>query len=257
MPQSKGTATSNRLWFLFFKLGVYMAEERQFKGVWIDKEIWLDKRLNALEKVILTEIDSLDNENGCSASNHYLAEFCQCSETKVSTAISKLIELEYIYVKSFDGRTRILKSRLSKIERQGLNNLKADIKKVKAINIDNNKDNNINIYSPIIDYLNEKAGTHYRQVESNYKHIKARLQDFSVDDLKTVIDKKCKEWIGTEFEKYLTPETLFRPGNFEKYLNQIIRPPKLSRTELLSARKREYTKEQFDAMYDNLEEVLL
>lgn len=228
--------------------------EREFKGVWIPREIWLDEKLNMLEKGILTEIDSLDNENGCSAGNSYLAKFCQCSETKVSTAISKLIELEYIYVKSFDGRTRILKSRLSKFERQDLNNLKADIKKVKAINIDNNKSNN-NIYSEVLDYLNEKAGTHYRQVESNYKHIKARLQDFSVDDLKTVIDKKCKEWIGTEFEKYLTPETLFRPGNFEKYLNQNIRPPKLSRTELLSAHKREYTKEQLDALYDNLEDI--
>ena len=89
--------------------------------VYGDKEIWLDKRLNALEKVILTEIDSLDNEEtGCYASNKYLAEFCQCSETKISTAISKLIDLEYIYVKSFDGRTRILKSRVSNFERQNL-----------------------------------------------------------------------------------------------------------------------------------------
>ena len=161
-----------------------MAEERDFKGVWIDKEIWLDKRLNALEKVIYTEINSLDKEeSGCYASNKYLAEFCQCSETKISTAISKLIELGYIYVKSFDGRVRILKSRLTKNVRQDLNYLNADIKKVKDINIDNNKSNNI-IYSEVLDYLNQKAGTHYRQVESNYKHIKARLQDFSVEELK-------------------------------------------------------------------------
>lgn len=124
-----------------------------------------------------------------------------------------------------------------------------------SISISNSNSNNINIYKEVIDYLNEKAGTHYRQVESNYKHIKARLQDFSVEDLKTVIDKKCQEWIGTEFEKYLTPETLFRPGNFEKYLNQNIRPPKLSSTDLKAAHKREYTKEQLDALYDNLEEV--
>lgn len=43
-----------------------MAEIRDFKGVWIPKEVWLDTRLNALDKVILTEIDSLDNgERGC------------------------------------------------------------------------------------------------------------------------------------------------------------------------------------------------
>ena len=92
--------------------------ERDFKGVWIPKEVWLDTRLNALEKIILTEIDSLDSsERGCWASNKHLAEFCQCSESKVSTAISKLIKLGYLYVQSFDGRLRELKSRLSNFER--------------------------------------------------------------------------------------------------------------------------------------------
>lgn len=228
-----------------------MAEERQFKGVWIDKEVWLDKRLNALEKVILTEIDSLDaEETGCYASNKYLSEFCQCSETKISTAISKLIELDYIYVKSFDGRIRVLKSRLSKNERQTLNNLKADIKKIKHNNIDNNKDNII--YMEVLDYLNQKAGTHYRQVESNYKHIKARLQDFSVNDLKMVIDKKCNEWLGTEFEKYLNTETLFRPSNFEKYLNQKEVKKKVDTKKVQS---RTYTEQELNSRYTNLDDI--
>ena len=34
-----------------------------------------------------------------------------------------------------------------------------------------------------------------------------------------MIDKKCKEWLKTEFEKYLRPETLFS-NKFEGYLNQ-------------------------------------
>lgn len=121
-----------------------MEHERQFKGIWISKEIWLDERLNALEKVILAEIDSLDvEESGCFASNKYLADFCGCSETKVSTAISKLIEFGYIYLKSFNGRTRILKSRLSEFERQTLKICKADFKNLKPININNNKSINI------------------------------------------------------------------------------------------------------------------
>ena len=125
-----------------------MAEnQRDFKGVWIPKEIWLDTRLNMLEKGILAEIDSLDNdEYGCFASNKYLAEFCQCGETKVSTAISKLIKFGYIYIKSFDGRQRILKSRLSNFERQTFKKCKADLQNLKDNNIDNNifnnKDNN-------------------------------------------------------------------------------------------------------------------
>ena len=120
-----------------------MSENRDFKGVWIPKEVWLDTRLNALEKVILTEIDSLDNgEKGCYASNEHLAEFCQCSKTKVSTAIKKLIDYGYIYVQNFDGRKRELKSRLSNFERQNNKNCKAEYQILKESNIDNNTNNN-------------------------------------------------------------------------------------------------------------------
>ena len=85
-------------------------EKREFKGVWFPAQIWLDERLTALEKIILIEIDSLDGEDGCYASNEYLAGFCQCSQTKVSSAISKLKKLGYIKVASFDGRKRVLHS---------------------------------------------------------------------------------------------------------------------------------------------------
>ncbi len=75
-------------------------------------------------------------------------------------------------------------------------------------------------YKAVVSYLNEKAGTKYKHTSSKTQTaIHARLADgFSLDDFKTVIDKKSKEWIGTEFEKYLRPETLFGP-KFEGYLN--------------------------------------
>ena len=118
--------------------------ERDFKGVWIPKEIWLDERLNA----IFVEIDSLcSDKRGCFASNSYLAEFCQCSETKISKAISKLIDLEYLYVVSFNGRQRELQSRFSKVAKQPCKKCKAEKQKMQgSIYIDNNnKDNNKNI----------------------------------------------------------------------------------------------------------------
>lgn len=109
--------------------------ERDFKGVWIPKEVWLDERLSMLDKGILAEVDSLDmGENGCFASNEHLAEFCQCSVTKVSTSITKLVDLGYLSVRSFDGRKRFLKSSLSKNERQTFKNCKADFQKVKDSN---------------------------------------------------------------------------------------------------------------------------
>ena len=117
--------------------------ERDFKGVWIPKVVWLDNRLTALDKVILTEIDSLDQgERGCYASNQHIAEFCQCSVTKVSTSISKLIELNYLYVQNYDGRLRELKSRLSNFERQTFKKCKADSQKMKESNTSNKPSNN-------------------------------------------------------------------------------------------------------------------
>lgn len=120
-----------------------MNESRDFKGVWIPKKVWLDTRLNALDKVILMEINSLDQgEKGCYASNEHLAEFCQCSKTKISTAISKLIECGYLYIQNFDGRKRELKSRLSNFERQNIKNCNADIQNLKESNTVNNTVNN-------------------------------------------------------------------------------------------------------------------
>ena len=84
-------------------------EERAFKGVWIPAEIWLDSRLTIYEKAVYAEIDSLDGEKHCWASNEYLADFCQMSVPTISRTISKLIDLGYIEKVSFDGRQRILK----------------------------------------------------------------------------------------------------------------------------------------------------
>lgn len=95
--------------------------KRDFKGVWIPKEVWLDERLGALDKIILVEIDSLDNgdERGCYATNKYIAEFCQCSERKVTDSISLLIKLGYLELGKFDGRVRELRSNLAIFARQG------------------------------------------------------------------------------------------------------------------------------------------
>jgi uncharacterized phage protein (TIGR02220 family) len=77
----------------------------------------------------------------------------------------------------------------------------------------------------IVSYLNKKAGTNYREkTESTKRHIRARLNDgFTLDDFRAVIDKKCNEWLGTQWEKFLRPETLFG-SKFESYLNAKVNP---------------------------------
>jgi uncharacterized phage protein (TIGR02220 family) len=75
-------------------------------------------------------------------------------------------------------------------------------------------------YKTIITYLNEKAGTNYKPTSRKTQNcINARIEEgFTVEDFKTVIDKKCAEWLTTDFEQYLRPSTLFGT-KFESYLN--------------------------------------
>lgn len=90
------------------------------------------------------------------------------------------------------------------------------------------------IYKDIISYLNEKANTNYRASSKKTKTcIHARLDEgFTLDDFKTVIDKKTAEWMETEWEKFLRPETLFGT-KFESYLNAKIRPSKQGKKEII------------------------
>ena len=109
-------------------------------------------------------------------------------------------------------------------DKQVINKCETDDKQmITNKNIKNVKnDKNINIYIvEIVNHLNEKAETKYKPTtKKTQEKIKARLNEgFTLDDFIVVIDKKCDEWLGTEFEKFLRPETLFGT-KFESYLNQ-------------------------------------
>lgn len=74
----------------------------------------------------------------------------------------------------------------------------------------------------VVDYLNHKAGTAYRHgIAKTVSLVSARLKDgFTENDFTLVINKKCEDWNGTDYARYLRPETLFGT-KFESYLNQV------------------------------------
>ena len=65
-------------------------QDRNFKGIWIPKDIRLSKDLSIQEKVLLVEIQSLNNSNWCFASNNYFAEFFWMTPKYVSKLINWL-----------------------------------------------------------------------------------------------------------------------------------------------------------------------
>jgi uncharacterized phage protein (TIGR02220 family) len=98
----------------------------------------------------------------------------------------------------------------------------------------------------IIEYLNLKTCSKFKPTTKPYiQAIRSRLKEgYTVDDFKTVIDKKCREWKGTKLEKYLTPKTLFAPSHFDTYLNS---------NEMLSMTDTERKVAELNALIDAVE----
>lgn len=105
---------------------------------------------------------------------------------------------------------------------------------------------NSGIVQEIIEYLNQKAGTHYKaRTPQTVKLIKARLKEgFTIDDFKAVIDKKTAQWMRTEWQQYLRPVTLFGT-KFESYLNGQQQQPRTSMNAIP-------TQEDYDADWVDL-----
>jgi len=190
-----------------------MKENRDFKGVWIPKEIWLNTNLSIIEKVLLVEIDSLDNsDRGCFASNEYLAKFVQLSEGRVANIISDLKKRKFLIQVFFDGRNRGL--RISKSESSFNENVKAEstktgkqpTRKREHNNTMNNTDNNT-----IISSKNSKEFCQNEEIEI-IDFPKQKLNPFQVV---SDIEKERKENFASK-EKKEAPERKPNP-NYEAF----------------------------------------
>ena len=122
---------------LFVAFLIYNIMKRDFKGIWIPAQIWLNKDLTLIEKCFLVEIDSLDNSDGCFASNGYFAEFfgvskSRCSQIIKSIESKKLISIQYHY----EGK---------QIIKRVLRILKGGIKFSKGGYLENAEDNNTKV----------------------------------------------------------------------------------------------------------------
>lgn len=233
-------------------------QQRQFKGIWIPKEIWLNKELTMQEKMILVEIDSYDNgEIGCYASNKHFVSNFGMNSSRISQIIQSLQRKNYITI-NYEYNGKEIVKRYLHINRppyppkdgmlkNNIGMLKNEmgvcqfdkggyVKKLKDNNTIINNTINNNIYSPakaeqipyeeIIDYLNLKIDAHYKCTTKKTKDsIKARFNEgFTLDDFKKVIDKMTMEWKdNNKMKVYLRPETLFG-AKFESYLNRPMKP---------------------------------
>lgn len=90
---------------------------RQFKGVWIPADVWLDHSLSITEKVMMVEIGSLqDPVRGCYASNSHFAEFFGLSNSRVSEIISGLADRGLVRVELIRDGRKVVERRIRVVE---------------------------------------------------------------------------------------------------------------------------------------------
>ena len=96
--------------------------------------------------------------------------------------------------------------------------------------LNNNKlENNIELRKQIIDYFNEITNQKRSYTcDGTNKLINGRLNEGrTMDDFKHVIDTKYTQWKNDKkMSQFIRPSTLFRPENFENYLNEPYEDPK-------------------------------
>lgn len=97
----------------------------------------------------------------------------------------------------------------------------------------------------VVTHLNEQTGSKYK---TNAKYIRdligARLADgYTLEDFITVIDRQVYKWGNdAKMREYLRPQTLFRPANFDSYLNAPATEAEIKKEK--AKEQREYDKAQ-------------
>lgn len=81
---------------------------KELKGVWMPIEILREKNLTMLQKLILSMIINLDNENGCHATNQFFSDVCGCSVVQVSTIISYFEYLVFFNIENGKNAKRVI-----------------------------------------------------------------------------------------------------------------------------------------------------
>ena len=129
-----------------------------------------------------------------------------------------------IYISQVDGAVENTVLELEKVQHGAVENTVLELEKVQTNKIDINDTDNNNIKSfcqEVITYLNQVTKKNFnKDTASHHKYIKARLKEgYELKDFKHVINVMAATWMGTDYERYLQPQTLF--GNkFDSYLNR-------------------------------------
>ncbi len=193
---------------VFFDGAVYMVEKGQFITS-IHKLCscwgWSNTKVNKF-------LDSLQKENMVEVKKHTKNTVIKVLNYAKYQDLEKIKNIEETYQKRNRNETETYQKHTKNTQ---------TIMKTMINNENNVNNDKQNIYSSVVAYLNEKTGSNYKaNTPKTRSLIDTRCNEgFVLKDFQKVIDNKIADWKGTEYERYLRPETLFS-NKFEGYLNQ-------------------------------------
>ena len=200
--------------------------KRQFTGVWLPRELLLDERLTAVDKILFAEIASF-GEKGCWKRSEELMELCRVKRDALGASCKRLIKFGYITQSREYGRMR----RKSTLGFSQQPEKPADEQPEKpaveqpekpAVHIDNTIDNTIdNINSEVskklLDLLNEKTKRNFRILPRGYKET---LKKFSLEEIGKALDILVEDdWHSKKINE-LKSDYLLRASTIDNMLSK-------------------------------------
>lgn len=190
--------------------------------------VFLDANLTPLERLLYGVLSGTVDANACTtATNEALAKTLQVrtedgvikrvSNEAIGKMLAHLEEQNYITMIEQDGN-RVITVSFQKAQVSVTVKSKAVAPKVA---------DHLELAEKVLKYLSDSLVIRgYRKLamkpsKSNIESITARLAEgHTFEEMISIINIKFEDPYFQEHTQYLVPQTLFRPSNFDKYLNQ-------------------------------------
>ena len=211
-----------------------MEKIQLIKGfLWIRYDVFDNDNLSGSDMMVYAVLMRyMNNETKkCFPSISTLASQARLHKDTVIKSLKKLEGEQLIYVTKDDGKVNhyLLLEPTSRKNPTGRNGIQHQSELEQRTILKDNT-NNILCATPeqkeIIAHLNEILGLKnpkgFKDTnQQTLKLLNARLKDYTKGDVIAVIDIMAKKWLGTEWQMFLRPQTLFNVNKFESYVNFI------------------------------------
>ena len=195
--------------------------KRQFTGVWLPRELLLDDKLQATDKILYAEIASF-GDKGCWKRAEELRLMCGIGRDGFRAACARLRDGGYIVeCRSFGRIIRYLSIYATDEKQQRTENPAVQRTENPAVHIDNTIDNTIYINSEVskklLDLLNEKTKRNFRILPRGYKET---LKKFSLEEIGKALDVLVDDdWHSKKINE-LKSDYLLRASTIDNMLSK-------------------------------------